>query len=171
MFSTNRLHIKPIEAIHVDCLYQVYMSNPDYVNLAEGTNDGIGTYTKEQMLRDLHIAELTGRKVIGIFKKEDQNLIGFLEYWEKADVDQMPWLGLVIIHKKYQRKGYGTEVTKAFLQWATSAGWPEVRIAVVEDLKDVLSFWQSLGFQPFAKQEKRFPSGMKQLVCMKYRCK
>ncbi|AKM17832.1 GNAT family N-acetyltransferase [Geobacillus stearothermophilus] len=171
MFETDRLLIKPIESIHVNALYEIYMSNPDYVNLTEGTTDGEGSYTKEQMLRDLHIAELTGRQVMGIFKKMDQEMIGFLEYWEKADVDQMPWLGLLIIHKKYQGKGYGTEVTKGFLQWATSVGWPEVRIAVVKDLKDVVSFWQSFGFLPFAEKDKRFPSGMKQLVCMKYQCK
>jgi len=168
MFATERLTVAPIEEEHLDDLFAVYVSNPDYLRLTEGTADGVGVYSKEQMLRDLQVAEWTGRTPLGVFLREGRQLIGFLEYWERADTDGKPWLGLLMIHRDYQRRGFGSEIATGFLDWAKFRGWPEVRIGVLEENKKALAFWRSLGFEPYASKEKRMVSGLKNVVCMRY---
>src|SRR5690606_40241355 len=76
MFATERLTVAPIEEEHLDDLFAVYVSNPDYLRLTEGTADGVGVYSKEQMLRDLQVAEWTGRTPLGVFLREGRQLIG-----------------------------------------------------------------------------------------------
>jgi RimJ/RimL family protein N-acetyltransferase len=168
MFETERLTVAPIEVKHLDDLYLVYSSNPDYLWITEGIADGVGVYTRDQMLRDLQVAEWTGRTPLGVFRREDRKLIGILEYWERSDTDGMPWLGLLMIHRDCQRRGFGRESAEGFLQWAVSQGWPEVRLGVVEENRDALPFWRALGFREYETKEKRFPSGMKQVICMRY---
>lgn len=168
MFATERLMVARIDEDHLDDLYAVHVSNPDYLRLTEGTSDEVGVYSKDQMLRDLQVAEWTGRTPLGVFLREGHKLIGFLEYWEQAETDGKPWLGLLMIHRDYQRRGFGSEITKGFLRWAESRGWPEVRIGVLEENEKALAFWRSLGFEPYAVKEKRMPSGLKSVVCMRY---
>ncbi|BCU83325.1 hypothetical protein JIR001_31080 [Polycladomyces abyssicola] len=79
MFETQRLTVAPIEDEHLNELYLVYLSNPDYLCLTEGTPDGVGVYTRDQMLRDLQVAEWTGRIPLGVFRREDRKLIGILD--------------------------------------------------------------------------------------------
>jgi RimJ/RimL family protein N-acetyltransferase len=167
MFSTERLAVSPIREEHFDDLYAVYLSNPDYLRMTEGTDDGVGVYTKEQMLRDLQVAEWTGRTPLGVFLRAERKLIGVLEYWEQADTDGKPWVGLLMIHRDHQRKGYGAEVAKAFLRFAEECGWPEVRLGVLKDNESALAFWSSLGFEPFDIREKRLPAGLKKVICMR----
>jgi RimJ/RimL family protein N-acetyltransferase len=168
MFATERLTVAPIHEDHLDDLYAVHVSNPAYLRLTEGTSDGVGVYSKEQMLRDLQVAEWTGRTPLGVFLREGHKLIGFLEFWERAETDGKPWLGLLMIHRDFQRRGFGSEIAKGFLRWAESRGWPEVRIGVLEGNEKVLAFWHSLGFEPYTIKEKRMPSGLKSVVCMRY---
>jgi GNAT superfamily N-acetyltransferase len=73
-----------------------------------------------------------------------------------------------MIHRDFQRRGFGSEIAKGFLRWAESRGWPEVRIGVLEGNEKVLAFWHSLGFEPYTIKEKRMPSGLKSVVCMRY---
>ena len=171
MFTTERLTIGPIEEDHLDDLYAVYVSNPDFLQLTEGTTYGVGVYSKEQMLRDLHVAEWTGRTPCGVFLREKHELIGFLEYWERAETDKKPWLGLLMIHRDYQRRGFGLEIVKGFLRWTEFLGWAEVRIGILEQNEKSLFFWRSLGFEPYEVKEKRMPSGLKNVVCMRYSVK
>jgi RimJ/RimL family protein N-acetyltransferase len=168
VFETQRLTVAPIEDEHLNELYLVYLSNPDYLRLTEGTPDGVGVYTRDQMLRDLQVAEWTGRIPLGVFRREDRKLIGILEYWERSDTDGMPWLGLLMIHRDFQRRGFGRESAGGFLQWAATQGWPEVRLGVVKENRDALSFWRALGFREYERKEKRLPSGVKQIICMRY---
>lgn len=80
----------------------------------------------------------------------------------------MPWLGLLMIHRDFQRRGFGRESAGGFLQWAATQGWPEVRLGVVKENRDALSFWRALGFREYERKEKRLPSGVKQIICMRY---
>ncbi|MDN4592834.1 GNAT family N-acetyltransferase [Polycladomyces subterraneus] len=168
MFETQRLTVARIEDEHLDDLYHVYLSNSDYLRITEGTPDGVGVYTRDQMLRDLQVAEWTGRTSLGVFRREDRKLIGVLEYWERSDTDGMPWLGLLMIHRDCQRRGFGRESAEGFLQWVVARGWPEVRLGVVEENVDALPFWRALGFREYERKEKRFPSGVKQVICLRY---
>jgi GNAT superfamily N-acetyltransferase len=105
---------------------------------------------------------------LGVFLREGHERIGFLEYWERAETDGKPWVGLLMIHRDYQRQGFGSEIAKGFLRWAESRGWPEVRVGVLEENKEALAFCRSLGFEPYAVKEKRMPSGLKNVVFMRY---
>jgi len=168
MFETERLTVAPIGDGYLNDLYLVYLSNPDYLHITEGITDGVGVYTRDQMLRDLQVAEWTGRTPLGVIRREDRKLIGILEYWERSDTDGMPWLGLLMIRRDCQRRGFGREAAKGFLRWAADRGWPEVRLGVVEDNRAALSFWRALGFREYETREKRFPAGVKQVICMRY---
>ena len=77
-------------------------------------------------------------------------------------------LGLLMIHRDYQRQGYGREIAEEFLHWAESRNWPEIRIGVLEENTGALAFWRSLGFEQYDVKEKRMPGGIKNVICMRY---
>lgn len=168
MFVTQRLQVAHMEETHVQALYQVYQSNKDYLQLTEGTGDGVGVYTEEQMLRDFQLAEWMGRKTLGIFLRERMKLIGVLEYMEQAE-DGRPWIGLIMIHGRDQRCGFGSEALSAFLRRAQDRGWHEIRAAVMEENHAALKFLDHLRFERYAVKQKRTPSGIKQFICLQYR--
>ncbi|MED3645196.1 GNAT family N-acetyltransferase [Caldifermentibacillus hisashii] len=124
MFGSKRLYASLIKEDDLEELYQIYISNKDYLQLTEGISDGIGVYTKEQ------VAEWMGRKTLGIYMRDNMKLIGVLEYMERA-VDGNPWIGLIMIHNQYQSQGYGSEFLKSFLCWAQHQGWNEIRAVVI----------------------------------------
>ncbi|QKG84418.1 GNAT family N-acetyltransferase [Kroppenstedtia pulmonis] len=164
MFSTKRLHTAPIEEQHFHELHAVHLSNPEYLLMAEGEE----TFTKEKMLQELRNAKEAGRTPLGVFLSKDNELVGFLEYWEQAETDGKPWIGLLMIHHDHQRSGYGSEIAKGFLRWAESKGWYEVRIGVLDKNKEAFLFWRSLGFEVFEVKETKMPSGIKTVFCMRH---
>ncbi|RYL87586.1 N-acetyltransferase [Sporolactobacillus sp. THM7-4] len=167
MLVSKRLYAKLIEKNQLDELYQIYKSNKEYLQFTEGTSDGVGVYTKEQMLRDFQLAELMGRKTLGIFLRDNMKIVGVMDYMEKAQ-DDKPWIGLIMIHGEYQRNGYGSEFLKALLQWGQSEGWQEIRISVIENNYASLNFLKKAGFKPFSTKEKRTPAGNKKIIYLKF---
>lgn len=71
MFGSKRLYASLIKEDDLEELYEIYISNKDYLQLTEGISDGIGVYTKEQMLWDFQVAEWMGRKTLGIYIRDN----------------------------------------------------------------------------------------------------
>ncbi len=160
--ESERLYIREITAGDLEKVLPVHLSNPDFLQLVEGSEGEAGRYDLKRWQRDWYIAQLMpGRHMLACYLKDSGEAVGFVEYWENAEEDGTPWLGALVIHKAYQRQGLGTEVFQRIAEhFREDYGWPLVRTGVLEQNEAGLAFARHLGFKIVRKGEQRFSSGM-----------
>lgn len=89
------------------------------------------------------IMDRTGEK-IGIIK-------GSFRYKEKDSV----WINSILIDACNRRKGYGKDAVEALLSYSKDHfGLNKVYISVIEENKEGVCFWKSLGLKEFKRMEK-----------------
>ncbi len=151
MLETERLVLREVEADDLPALLPVYRSNPDYLALTEGP-DG---YDLAKLERDWHLAQVTpGRQMLALVLKESGEVVGVLDYLDANPSDATPWIGLVIVHEKVQRRGLAAEALRALLD-----RWPVVRAGVIEGNERGLGLVRRLGFREVGRREQRLAGG------------
>lgn len=79
-FATERLIVRELRESDLDGLLEVYVSNPAYVNLTEGSGDEPGRYDLAMLQRDFAIAQMTpGRQMLGMFPSRTGEPVGVLD--------------------------------------------------------------------------------------------
>jgi len=84
--------------------------------------------------------------------KKDGDFIGVLDYGMSSPRHQMPWLSLLVVHKKFQGLGYAKNIYKIYEELMKEQQVNSIQIAVHSTNKKALSFWYSLGFIKFNKR-------------------
>lgn len=85
-------------------------------------------------------------RVKSIYDKTKFEVIGLLEYYcgyPRADV---LWIGSLLIHSNYQRKGYGSEIIEAITTAAEGAGFNRIGIGVHLKNWPAVRFWTKEGY-------------------------
>ena len=83
--------------------------------------------------------------VIGVWLENE--LIGIMDLLRGYPNNETAMLGLLLLKEKYQGKGLGKKSFEELLIFINS--WAEInkmRISVIENNRQVLEFWHSLGF-------------------------
>ncbi|HEX6799923.1 MAG TPA: hypothetical protein VF116_19585, partial [Ktedonobacterales bacterium] len=95
--ETPRLRIRDAEAEDLPELLPVYLSNPDFVRVNEGSRGEAGYYNLEMFQRDWWINRMMpGGHVLGIYLKATGEAVGQANFLEENPEDGMPWLGLLM---------------------------------------------------------------------------
>ncbi|MFZ5966973.1 MAG: GNAT family N-acetyltransferase [Bacillota bacterium] len=81
------------------------------------------------------------------FIRDNMEYIGILEYLLKNPSDGCAWLGLLLIDKKYQSKGYGNKVLNLFYGIMKEKGVDRFRIGVIAENGPAHKFWKKNGFE------------------------
>jgi RimJ/RimL family protein N-acetyltransferase len=149
-------------------LLPVYLSNPDYVNITEGSADRPGHYDLVMLQRDWQVAAITpGRIMAGVYLRKSQTPVGILDILDKNPSDGLPWIGLLMIHGKHQRLGYARETYLRIARFFREEKNATIlRIGVIAENQPAHAFWASLGFQEVERVQKRLPGGMDTIVKM-----
>ncbi|WP_374982566.1 GNAT family N-acetyltransferase [Streptomyces fradiae] len=66
--------------------------------------------------------------------------------------DPDPWIGLLMVHSRDHRMGFGRELTEIVEKRFRALGRTGVRLAVLDNNRKALSFWRSLGYAEFARR-------------------
>ncbi|WP_411574057.1 GNAT family N-acetyltransferase [Streptomyces fradiae] len=66
--------------------------------------------------------------------------------------DPDPWIGLLMVHGRDHRMGFGRELTEIVEKRFRALGRTGVRLAVLDNNRKALSFWRSLGYAEFARR-------------------
>jgi GNAT superfamily N-acetyltransferase len=70
-------------------------------------------------------------------------------------IDPYPWIGLLMVHGKLHRGGYGKELAARVEERLRTAGHVGARLAVLEDNPGALLFWTALGYRAIYRREDR----------------
>jgi GNAT superfamily N-acetyltransferase len=85
------------------------------------------------------------KRVISLFT-EAGRLVGVMDVIRDHPKPDAWWLGLVLLHPAYRRRGVGTRIVRSFMSWVTAAGAKEVYLAVKEQNEMAYRFWSRMGF-------------------------
>jgi RimJ/RimL family protein N-acetyltransferase len=146
LFGTNRLLLREVDSGDLRDMHRVFASNPDFLQLREE----MAPYDLESVTRYWEAATLgPGRHVLVAVHKDTGIVIGVLDFVDRSPADGMPWIGLVMIHRDHQRRGFGTEAVQAVAGFVGSQGHRGVRMAVIEDDETGSAFARHVGFEAY----------------------
>lgn len=131
-FETERLLVRDLVEDDLEAVFEVYASNPGYLELTSGAGGEPGLYDLEMLKRDFVVARMTpGRRMAGIFLKDSGEPVGVLDWMEEHPSDGKPWIGLLIVHADRQRLGIAAEVFEGLADRLRARRVDRVRAAVI----------------------------------------
>jgi GNAT superfamily N-acetyltransferase len=83
--------------------------------------------------------------LLGIWA-EPAKLIGLLDAVRDYPAQGTWFLGLLMLEPAQRKQGEGTQIYRAFEQWAKTLGAKEIRLSVAQQNEAALRFWQRLSF-------------------------
>lgn len=147
--ASPRLVIREAQPDDLPGLLPVYLSNPAFVAMSEGSAGESGYFDLEMLQRDWHVqTQMLGAAMLGIYLKETGEAVGMAGYLAENPSDGYPWLGLLMIHADHQRQGLGSEAYAHLAAYfAGELGWTALRLGVLRDNAPARTFWDRLGFR------------------------
>jgi RimJ/RimL family protein N-acetyltransferase len=159
-FETARLYIKRLIPSDLDALLEVWLSNPQYLQLTEGSRGQSGHYDLGMLQRDFAIAQVTpGRVFGGIWRKDNAELIGALDWLIQNPNDDHPWLGLIIIQADQQRQRFAHEVVADLVSHLAAKRRYSARAAIIDGNEAGAATMRALGFVPIATRSLKTATG------------
>ena len=115
--ETERLVVRGVRADELGNVLAVYVSNPHYLEITEGSAGEPGRYDRQMLERDFAVAQaMPGRHLSGLFRKSDGKLVGVIDWLEDNPADGKSWVGLLMIHADRQKQGLASEAFQALAE-------------------------------------------------------
>ena len=124
------------DLLHI--VLEIINSNPQYNILENGIPTRTIVEAKSQILN-----QNTESYLICLENK----YVGIIDSLESNPSDNCPWIGLLMIHGKCHRKGYGKTAYNLFEEKLKQQGYDKVHIGILTDNVGAKRFWTSLGFR------------------------
>jgi RimJ/RimL family protein N-acetyltransferase len=156
MLESPRLVMREVEADDLPALLPVYLSNPAFVAMNEGSRGQSGYFDLEMFRRDWWVQRMMpGSHWLGLYLKPTAAPVGQANFLEENPEDSYPWLGLLMIDASHQRQGLGGEAFACLANhFRTAYGWASLRLGVLPENAPALAFWQHLGFAVVERRER-----------------
>lgn len=147
--ESSRLVLREAQPDDLPGLLPVYLSNPEFVAMSEGSAGEAGHFDLDMLQRDWHVqTSLLGAVMLGVYLKESGEPVGIAGYLAENPSDGYPWLGLLMIAAGHQRRGLGSEAySRLAKHFRTDLGWAALRLGVLRDNAPARAFWDRLGFR------------------------
>jgi ribosomal protein S18 acetylase RimI-like enzyme len=129
----------------IAAVVDLYASNTGYWRSA-------GEYDPENIPADVVEADLR-REVLSdgceilLGRDERGTLVGLLSLLDRHPVDGHPWIGLLMVHGAFHRRGIGRLMADAVEEKYGEKGRDGIGLAVLENRPSALAFWESLGWR------------------------
>ncbi len=148
--ETDRLQMREVVADDVELLHQVFESNQDFLAFREDIASAPGGYDLASVERYWEMARLDpNRHLLMVEDKATGASVGLVDLVSRSPADGLPWIGLVMTHRSYQRRGVASEAMGAVTAHLATQGHPAVRMAVIEGNEVGLSFARRVGFEGY----------------------
>ncbi|MFY0544122.1 GNAT family N-acetyltransferase [Brevibacillus sp. H7] len=158
--ASRRLTFSPVTEADFPALLTVYSSNPDYMEMSEGTRI-VSLETVEKDHREN--LELPDSFSVAIREQGSADIIGISQFILRNPNDGFPWLGLIMLHSARQQHGYAREFMETLIEWYRENGYEELRLGVLEKNRKVVPFYERLGFFTYeVKQSEK----LGRVICM-----
>jgi RimJ/RimL family protein N-acetyltransferase len=143
------LTFREVTADDLPALLPVYLSNPDFVAMNEGSRGTSGYFDLEMFRRDWWVQRMMpGSHWLGIYLTSSGEAVGQANFLEENPDDGYPWLGLLMIAADHQGRGLGREAFERLAEHSrVEYGWAALRLGVRPANVAALGFWEHLGFE------------------------
>ncbi|WP_068620875.1 GNAT family N-acetyltransferase [Paenibacillus tuaregi] len=101
--------------------------------------------TEQDILDDMNESSKLGAE--RVLLQVDNEYIGVMDWIMENPNDGYPWLGLLAIHKQFQRKGYARQALARYCELMRERGVSSFRIGVLVDNEPAQQFWTRMGFR------------------------
>ncbi|WP_171016880.1 GNAT family N-acetyltransferase [Pseudalkalibacillus caeni] len=131
---------EPLDNRNVRNLLQLMNSNPDFNRGVLGRT----TITEEDLKENTEQNLNLGANYF--YVKKDSENIGLIHYLPKNPHDGHTWIGLLIIDKRYQQRGVGTNSLRVLEGMFIAQKIGRVRLCVQHGNSSGADFWKKNGF-------------------------
>jgi RimJ/RimL family protein N-acetyltransferase len=170
VFETERLVVREVAAADLEAILAVYLGNPDYLELTEGSAGEAGHYDLGMLERDLAMAQMTpGRVFAGVFDRESGEAVGILDWMDENPNDGKPWLGLIMIYAERQRQGLAAEALEGLAEHLRRRGIFLLREGVIESNVAGRALADRLGFELVERKTIKLASGEQPILVLERR--
>jgi RimJ/RimL family protein N-acetyltransferase len=167
VFETARLAATEAAEEDIPELLDVYLSNPAYLELTEGSGGVAGAYDRGMLERDLALSALTpGRHTAVLRLRDGGGCVGVLDWMDENPNDGAPWLGLIMIHAGHQHRGLAAEAIAGLAAHGRAAGWTRLREGVVEGNDAGMALARAAGMHEVERKHHRVAAGDCELAVM-----
>jgi RimJ/RimL family protein N-acetyltransferase len=164
VYSTERLEVRGIEEADIEGVHDVYLSNPQLIAVTEGSAGEPGRYDRGMLERDLWMSELDdNRHTAGLFLHADGGCAGVID-WVDRDDDGVPSIGLVMVHARHQRRGYGREAVQGLIAAGRGWGWKRLRASALAADPATVGLFQAVGMAERDRRTVAFAAGERSVV-------
>jgi RimJ/RimL family protein N-acetyltransferase len=167
LFRTTRLEVRETDEADIDALLNVRLSNPHYLELTEGSAGEPGHYDRGMLERDLAMAMLMpGRHPAVMALTDSGDVVGELDWMDENPSDGAPWLGLVMVDRAHQRRGFALEAVRGLAEHGRDAGWARLREGVLAGNDAGLGLARAAGFAEVERRPLRVAAGERELIVL-----
>jgi ribosomal protein S18 acetylase RimI-like enzyme len=117
---------------------EIVNSNSDYNSLENGNLKRTVSEVESEFLNPETESYLIKNKEVPI---------GVLDYLHQNPKDGFPWIGLLMVHAKFQSQGIGSRIYYEFEKKFLESKYNHVRLGVLQDNRKAISFWTGMGFE------------------------
>jgi RimJ/RimL family protein N-acetyltransferase len=147
--ETELFSLREVRTEDLDGICAVFEGNPGFLALRDNVAAPSGGYDPASVRQYCEGALLEpSRHLLSVTDNKSGTIVGLVDFIDQSPADELPWIGLVIVHRAHQRTGAGTAVVQAVAAHLASLGNPAVRMAVIDENTVGLRFVESLGFEP-----------------------
>ena len=124
----------------IELLKEIVNSNHEFNALSEGHSE-----LNDKEILDMYESSKNQGTVMN-FVVDGGRLVGVIDYLVENPSDNMPWLGLLMIHSNHQGQGYAVEALKEYERLMQNQGKKRVRLGVIKGNDHALNFWTNREF-------------------------
>ena len=157
---TDRLTLAEAGPDDVDGLLAVALSNPEFLATHEGSGGEPGAFDRSMLERDLAVADLDPQRHSLVLRRDDGEVVGWVDLLDEHPRDGVPWIGLLELRADVQRQGLGREAAQEVARWYAERGASAIRVGVDEGNDDGGAFWRALRYRPVDRRERPSPMGV-----------
>lgn len=156
MLETVRLTLAKTTAEDLAALLPVYQTNRQFLTWSFESPDLATDYGLAQLQNEWQAVQYDSSREMWLAKlKSSGQVIATIDFLEQNPSDNLPWLGLLLVHGDFQGQGYGQEIFQSLVAYyRDEKKWTNFRLSVLNQNKKALAFWQKQGCQLVAKNEK-----------------
>jgi ribosomal protein S18 acetylase RimI-like enzyme len=169
-FELAQMVVREVEAEDLEPLLAVYTSNPAFVARMEGSEGEAGKYDLARCQRDWIVARMMPeRHLLGGWLRDSGAAVGLVDFVEEHERYGRPWLGALVVHHDYQRRGLGSKLCRSVLAHLhTAYGATAVNTGVAASNMAGLAFFRANDFSPIDELTHRGPAGEERIIVMEW---
>lgn len=150
--DTSRLSLTltehPGDLMEPDSVLRIFNSNPDFIDDSEGRTGKFAYTLGEVAAWEMFQQPLrTHQRYFAVRPSGSDELIGMGDMMTPHPRGNYAALGLLILHREWQRQGLGREAAEALETMLAGERWAELELVVLQLRPRSRRFWESCGYR------------------------